>query len=330
MPARCPPASPLWLLRSTGTWWPPAPPPPAPSPPGTATRSARSPPTSRISARSSTLRKPVPKPPSCCATPGRLAPPPPPSSRRRGWWPAVRGPPRRRSGSSRAGGGRHKVSSTRRCRPPRAGPTSRSPPTCSYRCGPWKATSSGPTRSSASPAVTSWPARCGTSPPPDHCGRSVVPPRNPVATTDARPLPPWPTGTVHQRAASEQTTRERNTSKEAEGTAMPGRVEGKVAFVTGAARGQGRSHAVRLAQEGADIIAVDICAQVGSVPYAMSTPADLADTVKEVEALDRRIVATQADTRDYDGLKQALDDGVGQLGRVDSGCSNAGMAAFWP
>src|SRR6266436_287540 len=73
-----------------------------------------------------------------------------------------------------------------------------------------------------------------------------------------------------------------------------GRVEGKVAFITGAARGQGRSHAVRLAQEGADIIAIDIAKQVDSVPYPMATPDDLAETVKQVEALDRRIVATQA------------------------------------
>ena len=76
---------------------------------------------------------------------------------------------------------------------------------------------------------------------------------------------------------------------------MPGRVGGKVACITGAARGQGRSHAIRLAQEGADIIAIDICAQVDSVPYAMATPDDLAETVKEVEALNRRIVATKAD-----------------------------------
>ena len=94
---------------------------------------------------------------------------------------------------------------------------------------------------------------------------------------------------------------------------MPGRVEGKVAFITGAARGQGRSHAIRLAQEGADIIAVDISAQVGSVPYPMATPEDLAETVEEVEALDRRIVAAQADVRDFGGLKEALDDGVAQL-----------------
>jgi (+)-trans-carveol dehydrogenase len=109
---------------------------------------------------------------------------------------------------------------------------------------------------------------------------------------------------------------------------MTGRVEGKVAFITGAARGQGRSHAVRLAEEGADIIAVDICAQVGSVPYAMSTPEDLAETVKDVEALDRRIVAMQADTRDYAGLKQALDDGVAQLGRLDIVCANAGISSY--
>src|SRR5258707_872802 len=98
---------------------------------------------------------------------------------------------------------------------------------------------------------------------------------------------------------------------------MPGRVEGKVAFSTGAARGQGRSHAVRLAQEGADIIAVDICRQIRGVPFPMSTPEDLAETVKEVEALDRRIVATQADVRDYDALRAAVDDGVAQLGRLD-------------
>ncbi len=109
---------------------------------------------------------------------------------------------------------------------------------------------------------------------------------------------------------------------------MTGRVEGKVAFITGAARGQGRSHAVRLAQEGADIIAVDLCAQIGSVPYPMATPEDLANTVKEVEALDRRIVAARADVRDYAGLKQALDDGVAQLGRLDIVCSNAGISSF--
>jgi (+)-trans-carveol dehydrogenase len=109
---------------------------------------------------------------------------------------------------------------------------------------------------------------------------------------------------------------------------MAGRIEGKVAFVTGAARGQGRSHALRLAQEGADIIAVDIAAQIDTVPYPMATPADLAETVRQVEALDRRIVATQADVRDYDTLKKAVDDGVAQLGRLDIVASNAGIASY--
>ena len=109
---------------------------------------------------------------------------------------------------------------------------------------------------------------------------------------------------------------------------MTGRVEGKVAFITGAARGQGRSHAITLAREGADIIAVDLCAQIGSVPYPMATPEDLAQTVKEVEATGRRIVATQADVRDYDAVKEALDDGVAQLGRLDIVSANAGLAGY--
>ncbi|SDU44245.1 mycofactocin-coupled SDR family oxidoreductase [Jiangella alkaliphila] len=111
---------------------------------------------------------------------------------------------------------------------------------------------------------------------------------------------------------------------------MAGRVEGKVAFITGAARGQGRSHAVRLAQEGADIIAVDICEDVPGVTrfYQGATEADLAETVEQVEALDRRIVATKADVRDYEALKEALDDGVAQLGRVDIVSANAGIFIF--
>jgi len=109
---------------------------------------------------------------------------------------------------------------------------------------------------------------------------------------------------------------------------MTGRVAGKVAFITGAARGQGRSHAIRLAQEGADIIAVDLAGQVATVPYPMATPEDLAETVREVEALDRRIVATQADVRDFGALKAALDDGVAQLGRLDIVSANAGIFSF--
>ncbi len=109
---------------------------------------------------------------------------------------------------------------------------------------------------------------------------------------------------------------------------MTGRVAGKVAFVTGAARGQGRSHALRLAEEGADIIAVDICDQIDTVPYGMATPADLEQTVKEVEALDRRIVAAQADVRDFGAVRSAVDAGVAELGRLDIVCGNAGIFSF--
>ena len=107
---------------------------------------------------------------------------------------------------------------------------------------------------------------------------------------------------------------------------MAGQLEGKVAFITGAARGQGRSHAIRLAEEGADIIAVDICAQIESVGYPMSTPEDLAETVRLVEALDRRIHAVEADVRDRDALQAAFDAGVAELGPVDIVLGNAGIA----
>ena len=100
---------------------------------------------------------------------------------------------------------------------------------------------------------------------------------------------------------------------------MTGRVAGKVAFVTGAARGQGRSHAIRLAEEGADIIAVDSCRDYETVSYPMATPEDLAETVRSVEALDRRIIATQADVRDLEALKAAVAEGTAQLGRLDIG-----------
>ena len=106
---------------------------------------------------------------------------------------------------------------------------------------------------------------------------------------------------------------------------MAGRVEGKVAFVTGAGRGQGRSHAIRLAEEGADIIAVDICQDYDTLAYGLATEADLAETVKEVEALDRRIIATRADVRDAAALKEAVEVGVAELGRLDIVCANAGI-----
>ena len=112
---------------------------------------------------------------------------------------------------------------------------------------------------------------------------------------------------------------------------MPGRVQGKVAFITGAARGQGRSHAIRLAEEGADIIAVDIAGPVPSVSaYPPATEEDLAETVSLVEALDRRIVARKADVRDAAALREALEHGVAQLGRLDIVVANAGSTSPSP
>lgn len=109
---------------------------------------------------------------------------------------------------------------------------------------------------------------------------------------------------------------------------MAGRVEGKVAFISGAARGQGRSHAVRLAQEGADIIAIDVCGPIDNLAYPHSTPEDLTETADLVKNLDRRIVTAQVDVRDYDGLRAAVDSGVEQLGRLDIIVANAGIGTF--
>ena len=107
---------------------------------------------------------------------------------------------------------------------------------------------------------------------------------------------------------------------------MTGRVEGKVAFISGAARGQGRAHAVRLAQEGADIIAIDICKKIDTVDLiAASTPEDLAETADLVKGHNRRIVTAEVDVRDYDALKAAADSGVEQLGRLDIIVANAGI-----
>jgi SDR family mycofactocin-dependent oxidoreductase len=111
---------------------------------------------------------------------------------------------------------------------------------------------------------------------------------------------------------------------------MTGRVVGKVALVTGAARGQGRAHALRLAQEGADIIALDICAPIPNVSYAPATREDLKQTVGLVEALDRRIVSSVVDTRDLQGLRRAVDDGVAALGRLDIVVANAGICIIRP
>ncbi|QIZ37751.1 mycofactocin-coupled SDR family oxidoreductase [Saccharopolyspora sp. ASAGF58] len=107
-----------------------------------------------------------------------------------------------------------------------------------------------------------------------------------------------------------------------------GRVEGKVAFITGAARGQGRSHAIRLAEEGADIIAIDICAPVESVSYAMPAPEDLDVTVREVEKRGRKALSRVVDVRDQAALREVVADGVAQFGRLDIVVANAGILAI--
>ncbi len=107
-----------------------------------------------------------------------------------------------------------------------------------------------------------------------------------------------------------------------------GRVEGKVAFITGAGRGQGRAHAIRLAQEGADIVAVDICEQIDTVDYPLATEEDLAETVALVEAEDRRVVAMPADVRSSQALEAAVSAGLTEFGRIDIVSANAGIVSF--
>lgn len=111
---------------------------------------------------------------------------------------------------------------------------------------------------------------------------------------------------------------------------MNGGLNGKVVFITGAARGQGRNHAVRMAEQGADIIAVDICADIGTVTpfYPLATAADLAQTERLVRETGQRIVARRADVRDLAGLQAAFDEGVAELGGIDGVVANAGIATF--
>lgn len=104
-----------------------------------------------------------------------------------------------------------------------------------------------------------------------------------------------------------------------------GRMDGKVVFITGAARGQGRSHALRLAQEGADIIAIDICNQISTVPYPMASQDDLDETARLVRAAGRRVVATKVDVRDRSAVSAAVAAGVDELGRLDCVVANAGI-----
>jgi (+)-trans-carveol dehydrogenase len=108
-----------------------------------------------------------------------------------------------------------------------------------------------------------------------------------------------------------------------------GRLDGKVAVITGAARGQGRAHAIRFAREGADIIAIDICADLPNVPYPLSRPEDLAETVRLVRETGREILATQADVRDLEALTEALNEGWDGLGRqLDVVVANAGIGTY--
>jgi SDR family mycofactocin-dependent oxidoreductase len=107
-----------------------------------------------------------------------------------------------------------------------------------------------------------------------------------------------------------------------------GLLEGKVAVVSGAARGQGRAHALRLAREGADIIAIDICADIDTVDYPLATPEDLDDTVAQVELLGRRVAASETDVRDATAVAAAIDTGVAKLGRLDIVVANAGIATY--
>jgi SDR family mycofactocin-dependent oxidoreductase len=107
-----------------------------------------------------------------------------------------------------------------------------------------------------------------------------------------------------------------------------GRVQGKVAFVTGAARGQGRSHAVRLAEEGADIIAVDLCQDIATIGYPMATPEDLEETAKLVEKTGRSVFTAQADVREASQLRAAVEEGISQFGHLDIVVAQAGVAGM--
>ena len=106
---------------------------------------------------------------------------------------------------------------------------------------------------------------------------------------------------------------------------MSERLEGKVAFISGAARGQGRAHAVRLARDGADIIGVDICSNIASMNYSNASIEDLDETVRLVEKQGRRMVALRADVRDFAGLSAAFEQGYAEFGRVDIIVANAGI-----
>jgi SDR family mycofactocin-dependent oxidoreductase len=107
-----------------------------------------------------------------------------------------------------------------------------------------------------------------------------------------------------------------------------GRVAGKVALVTGAARGQGRSHCQLLAAEGADIVAIDICHDIENLGYPMGTSEELAETIRLVEKEDRRIIAREADVRDAAALERIVEDAYAEFGKIDIVCANAGIVHY--
>lgn len=111
---------------------------------------------------------------------------------------------------------------------------------------------------------------------------------------------------------------------------MTGRLAGKVALISGAARGQGRSHAIRMAQEGADILAFDVCRQLDTVQYPLASSEDLKETQRLVETLGRRILTAEIDVRDADTMAQFVDTGVAEFGRLDIICANAAFTCFVP
>ncbi|MFJ2769218.1 mycofactocin-coupled SDR family oxidoreductase [Streptomyces sp. NPDC087300] len=141
----------------------------------------------------------------------------------------------------------------------------------------------------------------------------------PDATPDAVPdaEPDAPLDAPPDDALSDEEIRDRR---------LKGRLDGKVAFVTGAAGGLGRSHVRRLAEEGADLVIVDICRPVDTVPYPQSTPEELSEAVEEVRELGRRVVARQTDVRDREALQEAYDAGLDEFGHIDVVVANAGIA----
>ena len=112
-------------------------------------------------------------------------------------------------------------------------------------------------------------------------------------------------------------------------TATGGPLEGRVAFITGAARGQGRAHAIRLANEGADIVAIDVCGPISdTITYPLGTSDELAETVRAVEAAGRKVLAREVDIRDLAALQQVVADGIEQFGRLDILVANAGVLSW--